>query len=305
MNRPTMSRQFASQVERTLEMLPSASTSRPVTAPHRVRTVVVTAVVAAVVVVATVLAIGLAPHHVSPASTTSTPMSPTVASCAEEQVRPFTCDSFVLKDSTGGFVEFDAWFDVVDGRPRFVVGESERLRILPITLTADGATAAPVTGWPPEQQGCAPDSECLLDQAVEHVFIGGARITMDGKRLHLSGGSAALTGTSSGRTHRYPQLGVAEAGGHIMLTYRDNGDHMAAANGGRLTYNKAGCLTNGSTVIVLPDTTVIHPDGSIDLAGKHIPIGGTLHLGGGEGSVPADQRCGTGNYFYGFGAGDS
>ena len=77
---------------------------------------------------------------------------------------------------------------------------------------------------------------------------------------------------------------------------------MLAANSGTLSVNAAGCLTDGSFVLVLPDDTVLNPDGSIDINGKHVPIGGRLRLGGGEGPVPADQRCGTGGYFYGYGA---
>jgi len=76
--------------------------------------------------------------------------------------------------------------------------------------------------------------------------------------------------------------------------------HLAAANGGRLSVSPAGCLTDGSFVLVLPDTTVLNEDGSIDIAGRHVPLGGELHLGGGEGPVPGNQECGTDGYWYAY-----
>ena len=232
----------------------------------------------------------------------SAPRTPQPAGCPPAQVRPFTCNAYTVEYPSGDLSSFTAWVDVQDGRPRLVVGESERIRVLPLVLNSEEATSERVAGWKPLQRSCAPESECALDQLVEKVFTGGARVSLDGSYLRAEAGSAALSAVDTGRTHRYPQLGSISAGGQVLLTYRDDGAHLEAANGGRLSVNSAGCLTDGQFVLVLPDTTVLNDDGSIDIGGRHVPLGGRLHLGGGEGPVPADQRCGTGGYWYGWGA---
>ena len=295
MNTPVMSSEFSRRTEEALvQFAGDRRADRPQRQMRR-RPLLVTAVVAIALVPLVVLAI-ISPLRSGTRIAAGPQVQDTTADCATEQVQPFNCNTYRITSPGQSFVELSAWFDVLDGQPRLVFEMSERVHVVPIRLEDDRAVTGDASAWASIARKCGEGSECALEQQLADSFRSPTQLapTSDGFATRASD----LKFTDTGTSHQYAEVAARTSSDYTLLTIRPNDLQNSAFNGGRLTRNRAGCLTDGSAVLVLPNTAVLHEDGSIELDGRRIGLGDALNIGGGRGPVPGDQRCGLGTYWY-------
>lgn len=305
MTTPKFSSRFAEDVARALEQLPD---DRAVTAgaSERRRSVVVTILVAAALLPVVAVALLLSPRQGDVAA----PSRETVASCDAAGVQPFGCDSYSLSTngniSAPSYAGFRAWFDQLNGEPRFVVDVGSRLRSIPLRLVPGGAELAQVPGraaWP-QLETCQSVEEanwtCRIDRQLHRLVLQGGRLEHSSGRVSITAGNGAkLVAVDRGRPHVYAPTEAHVLNRRVLLT-NSSEVQLDAATTGAIGVNIHGCLTIGDQVLVLSDDTVLQPDGSLTGHGRKIQIGQRVSLGGASGSAPADQQCGTGGYWYGW-----
>lgn len=112
-----------------------------------------------------------------------------------------------------------------------------------------------------------------------------------GLLIVLAGGLEGLTGCA-------PVGDAVTSNGRVLLTHPAT-DNMAAALGvGLLGESKEGCITIGTSVLVVPSGSTLNEDGSIVVDGKPYALGQKVELGGGTGAIPSGSPCGAGATYW-------
>jgi hypothetical protein len=86
--------------------------------------------------------------------------------------------------------------------------------------------------------------------------------------------------------------------GRTLLTYQSTGTSADALAFGVLGSKAKGCVTIGTSVLVVPNGSTLDADGSIHVNGKTYTAGTTIHLGGGGGTKPPHSTCGAGQRYF-------
>lgn len=230
--------------------------------------------------------------------------------CATEAVAPFSCNVYLISgtdtpgDPDTAYLKYqnaDAWFEQAGSVHQLVLERGDRRIHVPLSI--DGTTA--VTAATPDTRfataRCRSDEDCKFRAWLATLFSKPMTLSLTGTTLTATAGEQNLKGVLTKRPHAYPNLVTKSVDGRTLFVYHPgkDGATMAAFDGGTLSTNKAGCITDGSDVLILADTTRLHDDGSIDVDGRHIEQGATLNIGGGEATPPQDTHCGVDlNYWY-------
>jgi hypothetical protein len=95
-----------------------------------------------------------------------------------------------------------------------------------------------------------------------------------------------------------PVSHVVSVNGRTLLTHASTGASADALGFGVLGTNAAGCVTMGTSVLVVPDGSALASDGSITVLGKTYRVGTPVTFGGGGGDAPAGAKCGSHSVYF-------
>jgi hypothetical protein len=92
---------------------------------------------------------------------------------------------------------------------------------------------------------------------------------------------------------------VVTVNGRTLLTHQTTGASADALKSGVVGSNAHGCVTLGTSVLVVPDGSTLATDGSVTVLGKTYTAGTVVSIGGGVGEVPIGSTCGShAKYFW-------